>query len=456
VPRVLILSTTTGYQLRSFGDAAERAGIDLIFATDRCHRLDDPWRDAAVPVRFHEEDASLRAIVDAARARPIDGVLAVGDRPVVLAARAAQALGLPGNPPEAAAASANKRLVRQRFAAAGLPVPWFFDVSRAEAGSAVHDPRLRFPCVVKPLGLSGSRGVMRANSPAELDAAIARLDALLSRKDVRALRSGLEETMLVEGFIEGREVAVEGVLTRGTLQAFAIFDKPDPLDGPFFEETIYVTPSALPAATQQAVFEHVQRAASALGLTDGPVHAECRIGPGGVFVLEAAARPIGGLCSKVLRFGDVGPPIANRIGVTPPRSRPASLEDVLLRHATGRDITREVRESRAAGVMMIPIPQRGTLKSVEGHDAAAAVQGIEEVRITAKRDQLLEPLPEAGSYLGFIFGRGPDPATVVSALKSAHARLRFHIATPIGVIDPGNEERRTADEERRTKNGEPF
>ncbi len=437
VSRVLILSTTTGYQLRSFGDSAERAGIDLIFATDRCHRLDDPWRDSAVPVRFHEEDASLQAIVDAAAARPIDGVLAVGDRPVVLAARAARALGLPGNPPEAAAASANKRLARQRFAAAGLPVPWFFDVPRGEAGSAAHDSRLRFPCVVKPLGLSGSRGVMRANSTAELDAAIARLDALLARKDVRAMRSGLEQTMLIEGFIEGRERAVEGVLTRGVLRAFAIFDKPDPLDGPFFEETIYVTPSALPADGQQAILDHVARAASALGLTDGPVHAECRVGPGGIFVLEVAARPIGGLCSKVLRFGD---------------EHPAPLEEVLLRHATGCDITHYVREAQAAGVMMIPIPKRGILKKVEGIDAAAAVPGIEEVRITAKRDQLLEPLPEAGSYLGFIFGRGPAPGAVVAALKSAHARLRFHIATPIGVT----EERGTANEERRTKNEEPF
>jgi biotin carboxylase len=419
LPRVLILSTTTGYQLRSFGDSAERAGIDLIFGTDRCHRLDDPWRDAAVPVRFHEEDASLQAIVDAAQERPIHGVLAVGDRPVVLAARAARALGLPGNAPDAAAASANKMLARERFAAAGLPVPWFFDAPRAAAREVTHDSRLRFPCVVKPLGLSGSRGVIRADSPEELDAALARLDALVSRKDVRAIRSGLEDTILIEGFIEGRELAVEGVLTRGALHAFAIFDKPDPLDGPFFEETIYVTPSSLRPEEQQAVLDHVQRAASALGLTDGPVHAECRVGPGGVFVLEVAARPIGGLCSKVLRFGG---------------ERPASLEEVLLLHATGRDITRYAREPQAAGVMMIPIPRRGTLKKVHGIEAAAGVPGIEEIVITAKSDQLLEPLPEAGSYLGFIFARGPDAPTVVAALKRAHAGLRFDIAAPFSVL----------------------
>jgi biotin carboxylase len=246
--RVLILSTTTGYQLRSFGDAAARMGVELTFATDRCHRLDNPWRDDAVAVRFHEEDASLQAIVAAAAKKPIDGVLAVGDRPVVLAARAAETLRLRGNPPAAAAASANKQRSRLAFARAGLPVPWFFEAAPEPA--VADDPRLRFPCVIKPLGLSGSRGVMRANSPAELRASIARLQALLARRDVRVLRSGLEDLMLVEGFIEGREFAIEGVMLDGRLDVFAIFDKPDPLDGPFFEETIYVTPSCLAARRQ--------------------------------------------------------------------------------------------------------------------------------------------------------------------------------------------------------------
>ena len=222
--RVLILSTTTGYQLRSFGDAARRIGIDLTFATDRCQKLDDPWRDDAVPVRFHEADASLAAIVHAARKRPLDGIIAVGDRPVVLAARAARALGLRGNSPDSVAASVNKKTARVRFAAAGLSAPWFFEAPPEPDVAA--DPRVRFPCVIKPLGLSGSRGVMRADSPEELHAAIARLSKLLSRLDVRVLRNGLENTMLVEGFIEGREFALEGVLRDGVLHSFAIFDKP--------------------------------------------------------------------------------------------------------------------------------------------------------------------------------------------------------------------------------------
>jgi biotin carboxylase len=417
--RALILSTTTGYQLRSFGEAAERAGIDLMFATDRCHRLDDPWRDAAVAVRFHEEDSSLRAIVAAARRRPVNGVIAVGDRPVVLAARAADALGLPGNPPAAAAASVNKKQSREAFAGAGLPVPWFFETapSREIAG----DPRVSYPCVIKPLGLSGSRGVIRANTPEELVAAAARLRLLLERKDVRAIRSGLPDLIVVEGFIEGREYAIEGVMTAGEFRAFAIFDKPDPLDGPFFEETIYATPSSLPSDVRQTAIDQTARAARALGLANGPVHAECRIGRGGIFMLEVAPRPIGGLCSKVLRF------------TTDTTSADASLEEVILRHAVGGDISRFVREARAAAVMMIPIPKRGVLKRVHGIEAATRIDGIEEVRISAKPDQLLEPLPEAGSYLGFIFARAADRETAVGALRQAHASLRFDIASPIAV-----------------------
>ena len=416
--RILILSTTTGYQLRSFGDAAAKAGIDLMFATDRCHQLDDPWRDAAVAVRFHEQELSLAAAVQAAIAKPIDGVIAVGDRPVVLAARIARELCINGNPVTAAAASVNKVLSRRRLATADLPVPWFFDANARTQLSL--DPRVRYPCVIKPLGLSGSRGVMRANSPAELDEASERLRALLSRVDVRAIRTGLDDVVLVEGFIEGREFAIEGVLTDGVLQSFAIFDKPDPLDGPFFEETIYVTPSDLDEAAQSRVIDQVQRAVDALGLTTGAVHAECRVSPAGVFVLEVAARPIGGLCSKVLRFTSDG-------------SFDVSLEEVLLRHAAGEDVSRFQREVRASGVMMIPIPKKGLLKRVAGTEEAAAVEGVEDVRITAKQDQLLEQLPEAGSYLGFIFARGDSSTAVVSSLKRAHARLRFDIAAPLPV-----------------------
>jgi biotin carboxylase len=419
VKRVLILSTTTGYQLRAFDAAAERLGVELIFATDRCHQLDDPWRDRAIPVRFHHEWRSLDAIVAEAQRAPIDGVIPVGDRPTVLAARVAQRLDLPGNPPDAAAASANKRETRARLAGARLPGPWFFTIGlRDDARAVTEHGRLQFPCVLKPLGLTGSRGVIRADTPTEFIAAFGRIRALMSRLDVRASRTGLEDVILVEGFIAGREFAVEGVLTNGALQAFAIFDKPDPLNGPYFEEGIYVTPSSLGPLSQVHLVAAIQDASDALGLHHGPIHAECRSSVDGIFVLEVAARPIGGLCSRVLRFDDG-----------------ASLEEVLLRHAVGEDVSTWVQDPAGAAVMMIPIPRRGLLKRIGGEVAAREVPFVEEVLITAKPDQMLEQLPEAGSYLGFIFARANYAPDATRAVRDAHSRLTFEIVEPIPLAN---------------------
>ena len=418
--RILILSTTTGYQLRSFGDSAARLGVDLLLATDRCQHLDDPWRDGAVAVRFHDHEGSLSSVLDAAKKRPLSGVIAVGDRPTVLAARVAEALRLPGNPPAAADASRNKKLTRQRFESAGLAVPWFLEVP-VSADMHTVAARVRYPCVIKPLGLSGSRGVMRADNPGQFEYAAERLRTLLARPDVRVLRSGMEETILVERFIEGKEYAIEGLLTRGALRVLAIFDKPDPLDGPFFEETIYVTPPKLSSHVERAIVETLQRATAALGLVHGSIHAECRLSPTGVVMLEVAARPIGGLCSKVLKFRSTAD------------SAPATLEELLLRHAAGADVSSWSREDAASGVMMIPIPQRGILKGVTGEAGAREVQHIADLRITAKVDHLIEPLPEGDSYLGFIFARARTPENVVTALREAHKRLAFQIEPEIAV-----------------------
>ena len=419
--RILLLSTTTGYQLRSFGESAERLGVELVLATDRCHHLDDPWRDGAIPVRFHDDESSLAVVLQAVTERSLTGTIALGDRPTVLAARVAEALRLPGNSPLAADASRNKKAMRQRFAAAGLVVPWFLDVP---VGADLHTvaARVRYPCVLKPLGLSGSRGVIRADTAGQFEWAGERIRALLARPDVRERRTGLDEAMLIEQFLEGKEYAIEGLLTRGALTVLAIFDKPDPLDGPFFEETIYVTPAALSFQVRRAMIDTLQRATAALGLVHGPIHAECRVGPLGVVMLEVAARPIGGLCSRVLRFDSPGTPA------------PVPLEELLLRHARGDDVTAFVRETAASGVMMIPIPSRGILKRVTGEDAARAVPNVEDVRITAKTGQLLEPLPEGDSYLGFIFARASAPGDVVAALRQAHKRLDFQIVPQIPVI----------------------
>jgi biotin carboxylase len=424
--RVLLVSHTTGYQLRAFNDAADALGVELVFATDRCHRLDDPWQDRAIAVRFHETAASVAAIRKRAAQTPIDGVIAVGDRPVPLAARAAEALGLRWHSVDGALASTDKRRSRATLAAAGLPSPRFVVLpaagsQRPGAGAQLSAAGVRLPAVLKPVGLSGSRGVIRANDAAEFGAAFERIRALLARPQVRAARAGLEDEILVEEYIDGAEFALEGVMTDGRLQVFAIFDKPDPLTGPFFEETIYATPSSLPAASQACLIDSVHRAADALGLRHGPIHAECRVTAGGsIYVLEVAARPIGGLCSRVLAF-EAGPDHAD------------ALEAVLLRHALGEDVRRLARETRGAAVMMIPIPARGMLRRVSGEESARKTAGVTEIRITAKTGQILEPLPEAGSYLGFIFAKGKTAAEAGAAVREAHRRLAFEIAKDIRV-----------------------
>lgn len=431
---VLLFATTTGYQTRAFEQAAAALNIDLMYATDRCHLLDDPWRDRAIPVRYEDEDASLSDVLAAVNGRPhgaIGGVIAVGDRPAVLAARVARELRLPWHSIHGVRVSRSKLMTRGRLIAADLPVPWFFamplDTSVVEIVG-----RLRFPCVLKPLGLSGSRGVMRANSVEELEAALVRLRELLMRPEIRVLREPLHDEVMVEGFIEGREFALEGVMEEGALRVLAIFDKPDPLDGPFFEETIYATPSALPehdglampgARTMASTVAH---AAIAMGLRHGPIHAECRINDAGVFVLEIAARPIGGLCARALRFATLTSGSDERDDIT--------LEELLLRQATGASLDMYGREARASAVMMIPIPRRGFYKGVTGVDEASKVEGIEDVVITAKPDQLIEPLPEGASYLGFIFARADHPEEAVAAIRAAHTRLQFRIDPPPAMV----------------------
>jgi biotin carboxylase len=417
--RVLLLATTTGYQTRSFGEAAERLGVELVFATDRCDMIDDPWRDGAIPIRFYDEDRSVASIVESARLRPLDGILVAGDRPTVIAARTAQALGLPGHPPEAAAIARNKEMMRIRLRDAGLPVPSFLRCSIDDEPLGVSRMTLSYPCVVKPVALSGSRGVMRADDAKACAVAFERLRALLRSPDVRTERNDANDTVLIESFIPGREYAVEAILNHGALHVLAIFDKPDPLDGPFFEETIYVTPSAAALETQDAIVRAIAAATAAIGLHHGPIHAECRVHPetAEVFVLEVAARPIGGLCARVLRFAPGG-----------------TLEDLLLRHALGEDPARDQRQREASGVMMIPIPRRGFLRTVNGVNAAKAVPHIEDVRITAKQDQLLVPLPEGASYLGFIFARASDALTVDRALRDAHSRLEFAIEPELPML----------------------
>ena len=377
--------------------------MDLTLATDRCHILDDPWGDSAIAVRFDRISESL----DALRGGPgFDGVTAVGDRPAVLASEAAAMLGLPFHSPRAARAGHDKHLARSLYQAARMRVPRFHRASLEEDPAAVA-ARVPYPCVLKPIGLSASIGVIRANNPAEFVEAAG------------FIRRLGEPFLQVESYIEGREFAVEGLVTGGRLRPIAIFDKPDPLEGPYFEESLYITPSREPAEVQQALLETTQQAVSALGMAHGPVHAELRYNRSGAWILETHARPIGGLCAKALRFQGGAP-----------------LEEVILRHAVGEDVSGAQLEGPASGAMMIPLPQAGIFQSVEGVEDAAAVPGIEEVIVTAKPGQHFLALPERSSYPGFLFARGESPARVEAALREAHARLRFHFATVLRAFPP--------------------
>jgi len=392
--RLLLFAATTGYQIRVFSDAARRLGVDLTLATDRCHVMEDPWGDRAIAVKFDRVTESLASL----RGMHFNGVAAVGDRPAVLAAKAAEMLQLPFHPPSAARACNDKNLARQYYEAAGMKVPWYFrTVSEDNAALA------EYPCVLKPIRSTASRGVIRADNPAEFVSAFRRI-ARMGEHDVQ-----------VEGYIDGREYALEGLVTDGHLRVLAIFDKPDPLTGPFFEETIYITPSREPTHIQAALAETAAQAVKALGLTHGPVHIELR----GTQILETAARPIGGLCGKALRF-DGGVP----------------LEELVLRHALGEDISTLNREQTASGVMMVPIPRGGVYESVDGVEQAAAIPAVEDVIITAQRGEHLIPLPEGSSYLGFIFARAESADDVEEALRRSHAKLKFHIATALETISP--------------------
>jgi len=407
--RLLLLLPTTTYRTEAFVDAAERLGVDLVCASERPNVFEERAPENLITLDFSHPDAAAAVIAEFARAHPIHAVVPVDDLTTVVAAAIAARLGLRANPVAAASAARDKHLMRQRLSAAGVPVPRFTRVA-LDDDPARFARGLTYPVVLKPLTLSASRGVIRADAEAEFVGAFHRIAALLRRPDVEVSGDGAR-FLLAEEFIPGREVALEGLLAGGGLHTLAIFDKPDPLDGPFFEETLYVTPSRLPAATQAAISDVTFRACAALGLVEGPIHAELRVNERGPWVIEVAARSIGGLCSRTLRFGT---------GMT--------LEELILRHALDWKIDSFDRERRPAGVMMIPIPKAGRLRAVRGKEVAEAVPDIEEVAITAHVGQELVPLPEGWQYLGFIFARAETPEAVERALRDAHARLSFEIS----------------------------
>lgn len=410
MPRVLLLLPTTTYRTKAYIDAALKLGIDVVAASEIASSLESRNPENLLTLDLFEPEKAARQAALYAAQYPVDAVIPVDEDTAVVSGFVARALGLQQNSVASVEIAKNKHLMRQTLRQAGVRVPRFWHFSLDEEPDDIAQ-RVSYPCVVKPVFLSTSRGVMRANNPAEFVKAFHRLAAILQIPHIARKGGAAKREILVEEFIPGFEVAVEGLLSDGNLKTLAIFDKPDPLDGPFFEETIYLTPSRLSQTIQQEIGDTTQAATRAIGLRRGAIHAELRINEEGVWVIEVAARAIGGLCSRTLRFGADG----------------LSLEEVILRHAVGMDVSGLERESEAAGVMMIPIPRPGVLRQVRGVDEARQLANIEDVVITAHLTQELLPPPEGASYLGFIFSRAATYQAAEQALRDAHARLDFII-----------------------------
>ncbi len=409
--RVLLVAPASSYRISPYLDAARRLGLEPVIVSQGEHSLVGAVA-GGIQINFEDHAAAVETVLSACAGNAPAAVIATDDAGVPLAAQIAGRLDLPHNPPEAAQIARRKDLARARLTQAGVPVPrfWLLDLAQPLA------PQLRdvaFPCVVKPLALSGSRGVIRADDPAQLAAACARTAAIVAREQPGDPE--LSQRLLVEAFIPGPEVALEGMLDDGRLQVLTLFDKPDPLDGPYFEETYYVSPSRLDPALQAHIATRVREACAAYGLRHGPVHAELRLWRDEAWVLEIAARTIGGQCARILRYG-----------------AGHSLEELVLSQALGMQLA-QARTDSAAGVLMIPTPERGILRRVEGVLDAAEVEGVEEVEISVREGYELVPLPEGSSYLGFVFARAQTAEQVERALRAAHGCLRIVTAPVLPV-----------------------
>jgi len=411
-PRLLLITPPNSYRTVAYLDAARRRGIPVLVASEGKYSL---VSEIAGGLHIDLQDpAAINQLLAANRTRPFAGVIATDDASVELGSRIAEQLALPHNPPQAARFSRRKDLSREVLATAGVPVPAhrLIDLGRPLIPQLEN---IDYPCVVKPVALSASRGVIRADNLEETVTACERIRRIISRETV----PGSYEAghVLLETFVSGPEVALEGLLHAGQLRVLAIFDKPDPLEGPFFEETYYITPTRHDAAGQQRIVASVTAACHALGLQEGPVHAEVRLHGAQAVIMEVASRTIGGDCARLLRFGTG-----------------QGLEDLVIGHAVGNPLPLEPLEG-GAGVLMIPISEPGSLRRVEGITRARAVPFIEDIVISIREGYELVPLPEGGSYLGFIFARAPTPEQAEAALRQAHGELRIVVAPVLPMQD---------------------
>ena len=411
MPRVLLLFARTSYRAEAFLVAARRLGVDVTVGSNHRQVLADLTPGSTLTLGARDVARSTAIVGRFAADFPLAAIVAAEDDFATLAAVASEALGLRHHPPDAVRYARNKALMRRRLSAAGFSSPSFHTASLQDDPVAVAS-RTGFPCVLKPLSLSASRGVIRADTPEEFVRAWHRVREILEGGDVVRRSGDWAAEILIEAYLPGQEVAVEGIVAGGELLTLAILDKPDPMEGPFFEETILLTPSRFPDRVQDDIVSFVRRCAAHLGLDDGPIHAELRVDVDRISLLEIAPRSIGGRCSAILRFDP-----------------DASLEELILRHALGMPLDDFVREPGAAGVMMLPIPRAGVLRGVGGLEAALEVPGIDELEITIPSGQSVLPLPEGNRYLGFLFARAETPGQVEAALRAAHTRIEVGIDT---------------------------
>ncbi len=408
---ILLLLPVSSYRNEDFLIAADKLGVQVIAVADNCPQLAPGWGMGALSaVPFDQPLLAAQTILENLSGKP-NAVLAVDDHGLELAALLREQLKLAGNSPAVVGLTRDKLAFRHLLQEHGMLCPDFMSLADEIDAHELEElaRKLSYPVVVKARRLSASRGVVRANNAMEFIGAVRWVRAIQARAD----RESQELGLVVESFIAGREYALEALLNDGKLQVLALFDKPDPLNGPYFEETIYVTPSHLPQTAQTQITEQVERACCLAGLSTGPVHAEMRINDRGIWLLEVAARSIGGLCGRMLKHA---------LGM--------SLEEVLLRHALGEAVP-DATARNASAVMMIPIPKRGIYQGVAGLNAALAVTHVQSVLITAEPGALLLPAPEGASYLGFIFAQADDPASAELALRQAHRRLVFEIQTEV-------------------------
>jgi len=404
--RVLIIAPHGSYRTASYIKAANALNIDALIASQGEHSIVSDYVKG-LHVDFQNEEHAIDVILAEAKKHAFRGIIGTDDTTTELAAHVAEKLSLPHNEPQAVKIAQRKDLARLSLKKSNVKIP-MFDLLTTTKSLSEQTIQVNFPAVIKPVALSASRGVIRVNDELELSQAVERIKNMLLEE--RQLDKDIREILLLEEFIPGKEVAIEAMLHNGELDVLAIFDKPDPLNGPFFEETYYITPTFFSEKIQQEIKQTVLESCFAYGLSEGPVHAECRINEKGVWILEVAARTIGGLCGRLLSLGTGH-----------------SLEELVLLHAMGQRVDVKSLES-AAGVLMIPIPAAGILKRVEGLLEAQRVPYIKELSIEVRDGYELIPLPEGNSYLGFIFAEAVTTKDVEQALRDAHACLNIVIA----------------------------